>query len=272
MESEPRFFDLMGLPTSILERIYDMLAVYDRAKLNMALLKQDMVTKTTMTCTETNMKLATMHRYFKRRMGSNILSKDLSSEMFDLITTNLTDPTVVSVLADFPALAVGLRRGIASARLIALIELQQVFDLGQYTGDIEVNCQSVEDVRHALEVYGTPEIYDLFMAHGFPFREAVQNNWESFVFGIVCKRNRTGLLPHIMQLSVENANLTRLYLAQTSTLIWFLTEPDKLQQVVDHVGVTTIVLNQLLDTAASHLFMRSVTYLEHALYKGAARD
>lgn len=261
------WFDLLGLPRHLLELIFDMLMVLDRIRLNMALPRRDVIVKTSFTCTQTDRKLVTMQRYFKKRFesGQPILYKDLKGPMIGLIGSRVLDPTVAELFENAPQLAIGFKQRIFSTNLVNLIKRKdKLCDINMYV--VEGGGQfCTDDVTHALETHGTPAMYAAIVKSNNPFQEALQTYWQSFVFGVVCNKNESGLLSHIMQQSPYIADMTRNYLASMSVLQWFVTDPQKLKQVVEHVGVTTPVLHALLDVASSRLIMHSVKYIQLTL-------
>lgn len=270
-------FDLLLLPRSLLEKVYDLLLICDRAKLNLCLPRGLRVTKTTSTNEEKDLQFAALYLFFNRRDGFRVDSKGLSSQMCEFIKSNLSDPTVADILSRFPDLAFGFVKGADFDNLVRYIKGHVVLDfrllLTSTLGCLsEGNEVWSEEVMNALEMHGTPDMYDAIMANPNLLQDALISNWRSFVFGIVCKRNAYGLLSHIIELSGDNALNARHYLSQTSTLLWFLGEPSKLKQVVDHVGVSTHVLHELMDASSSRLLMRSVQYLMNAIKTGKGRD
>lgn len=251
---------LLDLPCELLEHVYQMLEIADRAKLNIALPKCAAMTA------HIDKKLVVVHMFFKRRTrilgASEITIEDTSCAMRRFFQDNRYDPTILRVIRESPQLAQIL--WYSSFDPIALIMGQEPLHAGVIVwADVE---QDVGSVVQAVESRGTPSIFNSLMASENLVRSYVVANPGTFAFGIVNCMNNYGLLPHIMHLADDNecgfpVVEARRYLSSLKISRIFLATPMKLKMIMDVVGISQTVLDDLLEDAARRMLVPTVCYL-----------
>lgn len=253
---------LLDLPRELLGLLYDKLEISDRVRFNIALPKRLHISNTMCTTVENDEKLTVIHRFFQRRVRAPVTRGDMSYAMRRFFHDNNDDPTVVRVIKEFPQLSqLSRKTSTEPATLVRQGQLETCV-----WADVEE-----EDVLlvQAMKERGTPAMFDSLMASDNGIRRCVLQNPYLFCFGIVNYRNRCGLLSHILQLGVNNpcnfpVESMKADLSSRRTLDIFLETPDKLKVIVDVVGVTSHVMDDLVEDAASKLLMPSLTYLLQA--------
>lgn len=250
---------LLDLPTEMLAHVYSMLEITDRIRLNIALPKGAAMT------TDTDRKLAVVHRFFKKRArivgASAVTREDTSTAMRTFFYENKSDPTIRRVLCESPQLATIAWR--PSFDPFALISGQEhMLQAGAFAW--------AEDERDALmssvTSRGTPAIFDLFMASDNPVRTHVVNDPGSFVFGLVNLGNTQGLLSHVMQLADDNSGgfcvtSARNYISSLRISRIFIARPLQLKSIMDDVGIPMPVMEELLEEAARRMLLTTVEFL-----------
>lgn len=254
---------LLDLPCELLEHVYHLLEITDRAKLNIALPKCAAMSASI------DKKLAMVHMFFKRRtriLGASAITLDETScAMRRFFQDNRGDPTVQRVIRESPQLAQIL--WYPSFDPIALIMGQEPLQAGVIVwADVE---QDVSSVVQAVESRGTPSIFDSLMASDNLVRRYVVTNPGTFVFGIVNCMNDYGLLPHIMKLADDNDHgfpvlEARRYLSSLKISRIFLATPSKLKMINDVVGIPQTVLDDLVEDAARRMLLTTVCFLMQA--------
>lgn len=272
MHIMPSLSRLTDLPRELLEQVYDLLEVSDRVRLNLSLPKGSAVTKTTRTSTANDAKIAVVYMFLKRRASllgaSEVRVNEMSPAMCKFFQKNITDPTLIRIATEMPQvvpapLAV---HGRLLLDLITMIRERQPIDAGAIAWTEFV--YDIEDVVQAVVTSGTPNMFDKFMATHNCFQTYILQHFNSFVFGLVNYGN-SSLLTHLMHLQNQTefsalVDSSRSYLASSTVLHVFISCEDKVQAIVECIGVEMPVLQRLLEEASRRMLMPTVMYLLHA--------
>lgn len=255
---------LLNLPTELLERVFDILEVVDRIKLNVAL-GDAAVLKTSRTTTDRDTKLAVVHMFFKRQartVGVSAVScEDISSLMSQFIATNLDDPTIQNVVRDFPQ--------IASLRCPPCIDRSTIERLVQRSQMewADIRAEDIRSVLYILSDIGSPAMFRSIMSVDNHVRTHIIKEPDLFVFGLLnMSWNQGGLLKYIMDLPDGNdlgfpVAQARAYLSRLNIATIFLSRPEQLRTIVETVGIDATTLQGLVVEAAKRFYVPSVIYL-----------
>lgn len=256
-------FRLLDLPSELLERVYDMLEIVDRVKVNVALGHASIV-NTTRTNTQRDSELATVHMFFKRQargLASVFNCTDISTVMSNFITMNLDDPTIHRVVNEFPQLSAMTCPPCVTAetihRMIARNEIVWA----------DVRPEATTDVLRILTSTASPTLFDSIMSVDNHVRTSVIRQADFFVFGLV----NTGshgftLLRYVMALPDDNAfgfpvSTVRTYMSSYSIVSIFLKRPAQLKAIIQWVGIDSSTKDALILEAARRFYVPSVFFL-----------
>lgn len=262
---------LMDLPHFILENIYSLLEISDRVRLNLAL----PITSRVTTDTKKDKVLVLIHRIFQKITLRGCLSQqtinDLGSSVTTFLIDNSCDPTVTRLLSEMPLVAAVVKLRSTMCPLACLIMSQPV---GQkpIVWDESKAYYNLREIMDTMWRHGTPAIFDALMASKNPFSEAIKKDSMSCVLSIVDYQNTGKLLAHYISLAtyrgspftcpVKADKILHYFKDSDRLIIMRWNSPQQLRMLVEEVGVSQTVLNNLVEHYANYLETEAVSYLE----------